>query len=308
MKKPVILVIAGPTATGKTRLSLEISAELCGEIISADSMQLYRGMDIGTAKAAPEERGRIPHHLIDILDPHEEFSVADYVEHANAAAGDIVSRGRLPVVAGGTGLYISSFMDNIKFSRMSRDEAYRLELDAVYKEKGGEYLLSLLRKNDPQTAAKLHENDAKRIIRALEIYKASGKTQSEWDVLSKENPSPYDFYPVLLTYSDREKLYDAINNRVDTMMERGLLKEAEALYGRALSRTAKQAIGYKELLEYFNGNTSLNEAVGKIKQASRRLAKRQLTWFCRDSRYKRIEVDTSGIEKIKKTIIFSIRN
>lgn len=307
MAKPLIIVIAGPTATGKTKLSLMLGKNIDGEIISADSMQLYRGMDIGTAKASEQEREAVKHHLIDVLDSDEDFSVAQYVKAASECADDIIARRKTPIAVGGTGLYLSSLMDNTSFTEMTGDEEFCKQAQAEYEERGGAYMLEKLRKIDALAAEKLHENDKKRIIRALEIFHISGMTPTQQNERSKQNPSPYDFYPVLLTYHDRQLLYKRIDERVDEMMENGLLEEAKLFYGRKLSRTAVQAIGYKELFAYFDGTASLDEAVENIKKGSRHLAKRQLTWFNRDSKYKRFEVDIEGIECIENKILSDLR-
>jgi tRNA dimethylallyltransferase len=264
-------------------------------------------MDIGTAKASEQERSKIKHHLIDIIDADEDFSVAQYVKKASECADSIISQGKIPIVVGGTGLYLSSLMDNTSFTEMTGDAEFCRKAQEEYDTYGGAYMLEKLRGIDPIAAAKLHENDKKRIIRALEIFHISGMTPTQQNEQSKKNPSPYEFYPVLLTYKDRQLLYDRIDERVDEMMASGLLEEAKLFYGRKLSRTAVQAIGYKELFEFFEGKTSLDEAVENIKKGSRHLAKRQLTWFNRDSRYNRFEVDTEGIECISDKILSDLR-
>ena len=278
--KPEILVIAGPTASGKTALGIEMALRLNGEIISADSMQIYKGMDIATAKPTAEEMSRVPHHLIGFLDRSENFSVADYIKLAAEKADDIISRGKVPVVVGGTGLYISSFVNNIQFPDIKNDEKVRERLRREASEYGNEMLLEKLRKCDPETAAVLHANNLGRIIRALEVFEVTGKKLSEYKRESTLVESPYKFTTVALTYDDRQVLYDRINKRVDIMMENGLADEAYEIFTERDSiGTAHQAIGCKELAPYFEKKASLDECVEKIKQETRRYAKKQLTWF-----------------------------
>ena len=279
MKKK-ILVIAGPTASGKTALGAAMAKKLDGEVISADSMQIYKGMDIATAKPTPSEMDGIPHHLIDFVERTENYSVAQYVEDASKKAEEIIARGKMPIVVGGTGLYISSFMNNIVFAEIKSDETLRKKLRDEAAEKGNEYLLNRLRLCDPVTAAELHENDLSRVVRALEVFELTGKTMSELKKESRALKSPYDFIFTGITYSDRQTLYDRINRRVDIMMEKGLLDEAHEIFlQRDTVKTAHQAIGCKELAPYFDGVSTLDECLEKIKQETRRYAKRQLTWF-----------------------------
>ncbi len=279
MKKK-ILVIAGPTASGKTALGAAMAKILGGEVISADSMQIYKGMDIATAKPTPSEMDGIPHHLIDFVERTENYSVAQYVEDASKKAEEIFERGRLPIVVGGTGLYISSFMNNIVFAEIKSDDSLRKKLRDEAAENGNEYLLNRLRMCDPETASELHQNDLSRVVRALEVFELTGKTMSELKKESMTAESPYDFIFTGITYSDRQILYDRINRRVDIMMEKGLLEEAHDIFlQRDTVGTAHQAIGCKELAPYFEGVSSLEECLEKIKQETRRYAKRQLTWF-----------------------------
>ena len=279
MDKQFIVVVCGPTASGKTALSVELAKRLSGEIISADSMQIYKGMDIATAKPTKEEKQGIPHYLMDFLDPHDSFSVADYVKAAHGIIADIAARGKLPIITGGTGLYISSLID-----------AYRDELRKLAQEKGNGFLLGMLREIDSETAEKLHENNLNRIIRALEVYKTTGKTMSEQQRLSRLAPSPYEPCMIQLDY-DRETLYDRINRRVDIMLAEGLIDEARQFIDIDDYPTAAQAIGYKELMPYLKGESPLTPCVERLKQETRKYAKRQLTWFRRDERIHYIKAD-----------------
>lgn len=290
MDKQFIVVVCGPTASGKTALSVELAKRLSGEIISADSMQIYKGMDIATAKPTEEEKQGIPHYLMDFLDPHDSFSVADYVKMAHDRIAGIASRGKLPIITGGTGLYINSLIDNLNFEETESDYGYRESLRALAQEKGNGYLLGMLREIDPETAAKLHENNLNRIIRALEVYKTTGKTMSEQQRLSKLSPSPYIPCMIQLDY-DRETLYDRINRRVDIMLAEGLIDEARQFMKQSDYPTAAQAIGYKELMPYLKGESELEPCVERLKQETRKYAKRQLTWFRRDGRIHYIKAD-----------------
>ncbi len=282
MKK--VLAIVGPTASGKTRLSIELAKVLNGEIISCDSMQIYKKMDIGTAKPTKEEQAQAVHHLIDIAEPTVDFSVVEYVAEAKKKIDDITSRGRLPIFCGGTGLYIENIINETDFSNSGKDDVFREILEKRAENEGVDALYSELLQIDPESAEKIHKNNVKRVIRALEIYHATGKTKTEWDYESRKNKSPYDTALIFLDYRDRQKLYDRINLRVDMMLKEGLLEEVKGLlkYGEdSLSQTALQAIGYKELIGYIKGEISLGESVELIKKNSRNYAKRQLTWFRR---------------------------
>ncbi len=306
--KEKILVITGPTASGKTALGVEMARRIDGEIISADSMQIYKGMDIATAKPTEEEMKNIPHHLISFVERNESFSVADYVVHAAAEAKKIISRGKMPVVVGGTGLYISSFVDNIRFPDIKSDGEIRKRLTDEAHEYGNSVLLERLRSCDPETASELHENNLSRVIRALEVYEITGKKLSEFKKESRMTESPYEFIMTALTYKDREILYGRINKRVDIMIENGLIEESRLIYNESNNiKTAHQAIGYKELIPYFENAASLEECVEKIKQETRRYAKRQLTWLRRDDRISWIEADEKAdinffIKKCEKII------
>ncbi len=280
-----ILVVTGPTATGKTALSVELAKKLGGEIVSADSMQIYRGMDIGTAKVTKAEMQNIPHHMIDIADPSEDYSVSRYVEEADAAVRGILSRGRLPIVAGGTNLYIDSLIAGLDFAEKAEDAALRESLNKQYDDIGGEAMLEHLRGFDPERAAKLHPADKRRIVRAVEIYILTGETITRHDEETKKRPKRYDAVKIALTFADRAVLYDRINARVDKMVSDGLFDEVKGLLDSGLSPacTSMQAIGYKEPAAYFRGEMSKGEAIELIKLSSRRYAKRQLTWLRRDT-------------------------
>ena len=306
-KKPTVLVIAGPTASGKTALAVELAGRYDGEIISADSMQIYKGMDIATAKPTEEEKQGIPHHLMDFLECDADFSVAEYVRLANEKIAEIIQRGKLPIVAGGTGLYISSLVDNIQFEEIKTVPEYRELLRKEAREKGNAVLLERLREVDKETADTLHENNLTRIIRALEVYETTGQKLSDLKKKSCETPSPYKFIMVGLNFSDRKDLYDRIDRRVDIMLENGLLEEAEAVLSTQGRKTPAQAIGYKELFPYFEGRAELSECIEKLKQYTRNYAKRQLTWFRRDNRIHWIMLEKDDdkekiLEKYEKVI------
>ncbi len=277
-----ILAIAGPTASGKTSLSLRLAQELGGEILCCDSMQIYRGMDIGTAKPTHEEMGGVVHHLLDIADPRESFSVADYVPLAKAAVNDVLSRGKLPIFCGGTGLYLDAFLTDNIYSDAGSDPALRASLEEEAADKGALALWSRLLALDPESANAIHPNNVKRVVRALEICLLTGTPKSEWDRRSRMAPSPYHALVFGLFYPERAELYERVDRRVEIMMEQGLEKEVRGLYEKGLlpeGSTASQAIGYKEMLSYLEGGSTLDEAIEAIKLATRRYAKRQITWF-----------------------------
>ena len=297
MKKR-ILAISGPTAVGKTALALRVASELDGEIISCDSMQIYKGMDIGTAKPTREELESVRHHMIDVVSPDADFSCADYKKMATEALEDILSRGKLPIFCGGTGLYLDSVLYNGGFSEAPADKDIRRRLSENSPQENWERLIAV----DPEAAAKTHMNNHVRVIRALEIYEITGVTKTEWDKRSKEKNSDYDGRIIVLFASDREFLYDRINKRVDLMIEAGLEKEVRALDLRRDS-TAAQAIGYKEITDFIDGRCSLEEAVERVKQASRNYAKRQQTWW---KRYENaLHVDICG-ENFENIVNFAI--
>ncbi|MGN0687677.1 MAG: tRNA (adenosine(37)-N6)-dimethylallyltransferase MiaA [Oscillospiraceae bacterium] len=283
-----VIVVCGPTASGKTALAVELAKLYDGEVISADSMQIYTDMDIASAKATKEEQQGIPHHLMDFLDPGVAFSVADYVKLCDECVRDILSRGRTPVICGGTGLYISSFVDNLRFDDSGSDPVFREEMRRVAQQQGGAALLERLREIDPETAAQLHENNIGRVIRALEVHHITGHTISEAKRMSREQPSPYEFIMLTPEYENRERLYERINMRVDLMVKQGLVEEARACFLQTDRPTAAQAIGCKELYPYFRGEKSLEDCVEELKLRTRQYAKRQMTWFRRDPRIHRI--------------------
>ena len=281
-KKPLI-ILTGPTAAGKTSLSIELAKSIGGEIISADSMQVYKKMDIGTAKIRPEEMQGVPHYLIDELDPSEEFNVVAFVEKSKEAMKKIYAAGHVPIIVGGTGFYIQALLYDIDFSQHEDKESYRKELEQLAKEKGKEYLYEILKKKDPEYATITHCNNVKKVIRALEYYKETGKKLSEHNEEQRQKESPYNFAYFVL-YHDREELYDRINRRVDLMMEDGLLFEVESLIkeGYTKNLVSMQGLGYKEFFDYFDGRMTLEDTVDKIKKDTRHFAKRQLTWFRRE--------------------------
>lgn len=281
-KKPLI-ILTGPTAAGKTSLSIELAKSIGGEIISADSMQVYKKMDIGTAKIRPEEMQGVPHYLIDELDPSEEFNVVAFVEKSKEAMKKIYAAGHIPIIVGGTGFYIQALLYDIDFSQHEDKESYRKELEQLAKEKGKEYLYEILKKKDPEYATITHCNNVKKVIRALEYYKETGKKLSEHNEEQRQKESPYNFAYFVL-YHDREELYDRINRRVDLMMEDGLLFEVESLIKEDYTKNlvSMQGLGYKEFFDYFDGRMTLEDTVDKIKKDTRHFAKRQLTWFRRE--------------------------
>ncbi len=290
-KKINVLAVVGPTASGKTKLSVELAKKLNGQIVSADSMQIYKGMDIGTAKPTVDEMQGIEHHLMGFLDSDKNFSVAMYVEMAHKVIANISKDNFLPIIAGGTGLYVDSLLNNIKFLNNTSDEKIRDKYNHLLEEKGIDFLLEKLKLVDEDSYKRLLEQrNPKRVIRALEFFDVTGTTITEQNILSKQD-SPYNAVKIGLTCNDRQLLYDRINLRVDLMLEQGLLQEAETVLNSNLSETAKKAIGYKEFLQYFNGESSLEECVELLKMNTRRYAKRQLTWFRRDEDINWIYID-----------------
>ena len=297
--KQKLLVIIGPTAVGKTKLSIEMAKRYNGEIISGDSMQIYRGMDIGTAKIKPEEMEGIPHYLIDIKEPTENFSVAEFQLLVRAKIDEIAQKGKLPIIVGGTGLYIQSVIYDYQFSDVPGDEAYRLALEERVKEIGHEALYKELLEVDPDSAAQIHPNNVRRVIRALEIFHLTGKTMQEFQ-RTQQPDLLYDTAIIGLTM-EREKLYERINYRVDIMVEEGLIEEVKRLYQQGLRDCQSiQAIGYKELFAYFDGKIALDEAIANLKQNSRRYAKRQLTWF--RNKMDVVWFDMTDVENVSKKI------
>lgn len=282
--RPPLAVIAGPTASGKSSLAVALAKRYGGEVISADSMQVYGDLIIGTARPTEAEMDGIPHHLLGFLPLSRRYSVAQYAADARAAVNGVFSRGKMPILCGGTGLYIRAVTDNLSFSDEAGDEtlALRARLREQIEECGGEAMLRRLAEIDPETAARLHPNDHGRIIRALEVAELTGVPMSEWNRRSKAEPSPYDVRMLVLNFRDRALLYDRIDRRVDAMLAGGLLEEAEQVLRSPEAPTAMQAIGYKELAPYFAGECSLSKAVENIKRETRRYAKRQLSWFRRE--------------------------
>lgn len=300
-----IIAVVGPTASGKTALAVELAKKLDGEVISCDSMQVYKRMDIGTAKVTKEEMMGVPHHLIDVVEPTEDFSCADYSVMAKKAVEDILSRGKTPVFCGGTGLYLDSVIGISGFSDAGRDEVFREEMS----KKSPEELHAMLTRIDPASAEATHMNNVKRVIRALEIYHVTGKTKSEWDEESKNVKPEYEATVIGLDFRSRETLYERIDKRVDIMLENGLAGEIEALDCKEFrASTASDGIGYKEYLSYLDGVATFAEAVDRIKQASRNYAKRQLTWFRRNKNVKWIFVDDFEGEGKFKFIVNSALN
>lgn len=282
MKKPLI-ILTGPTAVGKTSLSLSLAKELDGEIVSADSMQVYRYMDIGTAKIREEERQGIPHHLIDVLDPWEDFNVVRFQKMAREALEEIWERGHIPIVTGGTGFYIQALLYDIHFTENNEDSSLRKDLENYARENGAEALHSRLVEVDEKAASQIHFNNVKRVIRALEFYYQTGKKMSEHNEEERKRTSPYDFKYFVLN-DEREHLYAGINRRVDLMMEEGLVEEVRKLkeMGCDSAMVSMQGLGYKEILSHLEGEYTLDEAVYKIKRDTRHFAKRQITWFKRE--------------------------
>lgn len=285
---PKILVISGPTASGKTALAVELAKRHNGEVVSADSMQIYRRMDIGTAKPTPEEMGGIPHHMIDVANPEEDFSAARYVDMAATCVEDVLSRGKLPILAGGTGLYIDSLLSGRTFAAFDEASPLRAELEERYVREGGEALLRELARADPAAAARLHPNDAKRIVRALEVWLSTGRTITRHNEETRAIPPRYDALTLTLDYERREDMWARIDRRVDEMMERGLVEEVRALLDSGVPErcTAMQAIGYKELVPVISGDAAAADAAAQIKLRSRQYAKRQRTWFRRNQEAK----------------------
>ena len=281
---PKILVICGPTASGKTALAVELALRHRGEVVSADSMQIYRRMDIGTAKPTPEEMGGVPHHMLDVADPEEDFSVARYVDMAAKCVDDILARGRLPILAGGTGLYIDSLLSGRTFAPFQPDSPLRGELEEQLRREGGAAMLARLAQVDPDSAARLHPNDEKRIVRALEVYQSTGKTITQHNLETQAIPPRYDALTLALAFERREDMWSRIDRRVDQMMDQGLVAEVQGLLdsGVPAKCTAMQAIGYKEMAAALLSGGDVRSAAEEIQLRSRQYAKRQLTWFKRN--------------------------
>ena len=307
MKKPFVLAVVGPTASGKTWLGVELAKIYDGEVISADSMQIYKGMNIASAKPTKEEMQGIPHHLIDFLERDVSFSVSEYVRLADQKIKEVLSRGRLPIIVGGTGLYIDSLLENIKFAEIQGDSLYRENLYRIAETQGNEVLYSYLLEKDPVSAESIHMNNTVRVVRALEVIHTTGRKFSELKAESRTEESPYDSLIIGLNATDRSILYDRINQRVDIMVSMGLVDEARSLWQSSDMKTSANAIGYKELIPYFEGSSDLSECIAKIKQETRRYAKRQLTWFRRNKRIRWIMIEDFSkkneiLQKSQKTI------
>ena len=300
-KRPLV-ILTGPTAVGKTALSIALAKAIGGEIISADSMQVYRHMDIGSAKITPEEMEGIPHYLIDVLEPDQEFNVVVFQELAKQAAAEIYSRGHIPIVAGGTGFYIQALVYDIDFTENDEDTAFRRTLEEQAKREGAEALYERLRAVDPESCESIHAHNIKRVIRAIEFYEKTGKKISEHNREQRQNDSPYNFAYFVLN-DDRERIYERINVRVDLMMAQGLVEEVRALResGCRKEMVSMQGLGYKELLSYLEGKTSMEEAVYLIKRDTRHFAKRQLTWFRREKEV--IWIDKTVFDQNSQNII-----
>ena len=313
-EKPRLIAIVGCTASGKTSLAVELAKQTGGEIVSCDSMQIYKGMNIGTATPDEIERRGVPHHLMDFVDPTDPagYSCADYVRDARAAVADILARGKLPVLCGGTGLYLDAFLRGGSFEVTDSDPALRARLCALAEREGNDALHAMLRELDPEAAETIHPNNVKRIARAIEICKTTGRKKSDLDRESREPDCPYDATVIGLRYHNRQILYDRIDRRVDLMMEQGLLEETRRLREAGvfdLCRTAAQAIGYKELFPYLDGEASLDLCVETLKMATRRYAKRQITWFATKPYVRWLTCDTvAGGEPIVKSFEDIVNN
>ncbi|MDO5539868.1 MAG: tRNA (adenosine(37)-N6)-dimethylallyltransferase MiaA [Eubacteriales bacterium] len=283
MSKKPLIILTGPTAVGKTNLSIALAKAINGEIISADSMQVYRGMDIGSAKITPEEMQGVPHYLIDELEPDEEFHVVKFKNMARKYMEQIYEKGKIPILTGGTGFYIQSVLYDINFTENSSDAVYRTELEQLAKEHGAEYLHRMLAEVDPDSAGDIHANNVKRVIRALEYYHDSGQPISVHNRQERQKESPYAAVYFVLN-EERSRLYERINQRVDTMLEQGLVDEVRRLRARGFTSdmVSMQGLGYKEILDYLDGKCSLEDAVYRLKRDTRHFAKRQITWFKRE--------------------------
>ena len=278
-EKHKVIVICGPTASGKTALSIELAKKINGEIVSADSMQIYKDMDIGTAKPTKQEMGEIKHYLLDFVSPEDRYSVAQYKQDAKKAIKEIINKGKTPIIVGGTGLYVDSLIYEIEYNDIKLDEEYRKKLEKIAEEQGLEELYKKAVEIDPEAMKKISQNDKKRIMRVLEIYHSTGKTKTEQEKESRKNPVEYD-YRVFAINWDREILYQRINKRVDIMVEQGLIEEVKEILNKYDKfPTAMQGLGYKEVVDYLNGVYTKEEMIEKIKLETRRYAKRQLTWF-----------------------------
>ncbi len=302
------IVVVGPTASGKTDLGVYICKKYGGEVISCDSMQIYKNMSISTAKPTADEMQGVPHHLIDFLPITESYSVSDYCADAQKSFDLIVSHNKIPVFVGGTGLYIDSFLSNTRFLDNASSEDIRERLKTELSEKGIDYMYNRLKSIDPKACEKIHPNNTKRVLRALEIFESTGKTLTQQDELSHTEKSDIEPLYIGITYNDRQKLYDRINKRVDLMLENGLIDEAKYVYGGNFSKTAVASIGCKEIKPYLDGEKTLNECIEKLKQVTRNYAKRQLTWFRRNEKINWIYPDMCSKEELYSHIDTLVNN
>ena len=304
LSKPRVVAVGGPTASGKTALSVALARAFDGEIINADSMQIYKNLDVGTAKPSAEERQGIPHYLLDFLPPETPYSVADFTAAADPLIRDITARGRLPLVVGGTGLYITSLLSGMAFAPEKTDPAIRARLQAWADTEGGAALYAELQRIDPDYAAQVHPNNLPRVIRALELFEATGRRMSDQRREARPAEAPYHALCLCLTCRDRAVLYSRIDRRVDEMVENGVLDEARQVYDhRDAYRTAAQAIGYKEFFPYFEGTANLTECTERLKQATRNYAKRQLTWFRRQNDAAWLYLDEEDVTERACTLV-----
>ena len=300
--KPKVIVICGPTASGKTALSIELAKQINGEIVSADSMQIYKDMDIGSAKPTKEEMQGIKHYLLDFVSPRDRYSVADYKKEATSAMEEIIKKGKTPIIVGGTGLYIDSLIYNIDYPEIEFDEEYRKHLEKRVEQEGLQALYEEAMKIDEEAMKRISPKDQKRILRVLEVYHQTGKTKTEQEIESRKKEVPYDYYVFALTM-DRKILYDRINQRVDIMVQQGLIEEVQNIIKKYKEYpTAMQALGYKEVKEYLEGKTAKEEAIEKVKQETRRYAKRQLTWFRKNKQTIWLDAMNQKQENIKRIL------
>lgn len=309
MEKKPLIVLTGPTAAGKTGLSIELAKRINGAIISADSMQVYRHMDIGSAKITKEEMDGIPHYLIDVLEPYEEFSVHLFKQMAEKALEEIYEKGMIPIIVGGTGFYIQALLYDIQFTDTNTDTEYREKMEKMVEDQGPEWLHDRLKEVDPEAANQIHANNVKRVIRALEYFHQTGQKISEHNAEERQRTSPYCHVYFVLN-RDRAELYRRIDLRVDIMLENGLLDEVKKLKEMGYTRdmVAMKGLGYKEILDYFSGDISLDEAIYRVKRDSRHFAKRQLTWFRRERDVTWVELDGRSFDEVLDEMISLLRN
>ena len=308
MEKRPLIILTGPTAVGKTKASIGLAKAVGGEIISADSMQVYKGMNIGSAKITPDEMQGVPHYLVDVLEPDEDFNVAVFQQMAKEAMNKIYKNGHIPIIVGGTGFYIQALLYDIDFTECEEDDSYRKELEQFAAEHGADALHEILKEKDPASAEKIHANNVKRVIRALEFYHQTGKRISEHNEEESRKESAYNSLYFVLN-DERNKLYDRIDKRVDSMVKEGLVEEVTLLHGRGYTRdmTSMQGLGYKEILAYLDGECSLEEAVYLIKRDTRHFAKRQLTWFRREREVIWLQKNEMSDEEILNYILEKIQ-